>query len=512
MLNPALTDRLKIFVVVGIGLLLAVILGCQVGTGDYILLALECGTILIAVVAAFSGGFFWILAIASTFLSGTFPILQGQFTPFHIFVAIGVVKFLVADVVLRRTKLTLGSRFDALMVVAFMSILILHGIHDRFGMRFFGSDIWGGKYYVNVMVGLAAFCVIQSAPIKQKVWSALPWAVLSVVSFDLGIAIVTTIFPRLIYVIYPFYSGVSLLGVEDILGIRNLDVSERILAFSNFGFILTILILASCSIRQLVTPASFPRLLVLMGGVAAALYSGFRTSVVYVILAWVAAGIRDLRWMVLPLLPVLAAGLFALAFVNSEVVRLPKQMQRSLAFLPGKWDAEMVDDVAASNDFRINIWTLWQQEYFPTHPWFGRGFGFRSEYATPSVYLNVGSDYRMNVEVGNLHNGLFASLDAFGIIGTAFFVIWNIGLFVHIFRRTGPDQHSTALRFVGLCLAVYIMSYWGGALNLGTFLPQELALAAVFLRLQRETSLRSAPVRHKTPAGPPVFREAEAVA
>ena len=99
MLNPALTDRLKIVVVAGIGLLLAVILGCQVGTEDYILLALECGTILIAIVAAFSGSYFWVLAVASTFLGGSFPILQGNFTPFHIFVAVGVGKFLVADVV-----------------------------------------------------------------------------------------------------------------------------------------------------------------------------------------------------------------------------------------------------------------------------------------------------------------------------------------------------------------------------------------------------------------------------
>src|ERR1700751_3402653 len=137
MLNPALLDRLKIFVAAGIGLLLAVILGCQVGNEDYIVLALECGTILVAVVAAFSGGYFWVLTIASSFLSGTFPILQGQFTPFHIFVGVGVVRFLVADVLLRRTKLTMGSRFDALMIGAFMSILILHGIHDRFGMRFF---------------------------------------------------------------------------------------------------------------------------------------------------------------------------------------------------------------------------------------------------------------------------------------------------------------------------------------------------------------------------------------
>jgi O-antigen ligase len=291
-----------------------------------------------------------------------------------------------------------------------------------------------------------------------------------------------------------------------------LDVSERIGAFSNFGFILTLLALASCSIRQLFAPSNFRRLLAVMAGFAAALYSGFRTSVIYVILAWLAAAIRDLRWMVLPLLPILIAGLFALSFINSEVVSLPKQMQRSLAFLPGKWNSEMVEDVEASNDFRASTWSLWRQQYFSAHPWFGRGFGFRSEWAKGPILLSGPTDYRQTVEVGDLHNGLFASLDAFGTIGTIFFAIWNIGLFVRIFRRADADQHSRALRFVGLCLAVYIMSYWGGALNLGTFLPQEFALAAVFLRLQRETSFRSAPVRRKIPRGELVPREVEATA
>jgi hypothetical protein len=512
MLNPALLDRLEIFVVAGIGLLLAVILGFQVGTGDYFLLALEAAIIFLVVLAAFSGGFFWVLTVASTFLSGTFPILQGQFTPFHILVAAGVVKFLIADVVLRRTKLTMGSRFDAVMIMAFMSILILHGIHDRFGMRFFGSNLWGGKYYVNVILGLAAFVVIQSAPIKQNIWSILPYAVLAVVTFDLSIAIVTTIFPGSIYVIYPFYSAVSQLAIEDVLGVRGLDVSERIRAFGNFGFILTYVILASCSIRQLFSLSGLWRLLAAMAGLAGALYSGFRTSVIYVFLAWLTAGIRDLRWMVLPLLPILVAGLFVLSFINSEVVGLPKQMQRSLAFLPGNWDVEMLNDTVASNEFRFETWGLWWREYFPIHPWFGRGFGFKSEYAKPSAYLNPGNDYRMNVEVGDIHNGLFSALDSFGIIGTLFLFGWNGGLLVRIFRRTESNWNRTALRFVGLCLAVQILSYWGGAPSIGGILPQEFALAAVFLRLQREISLRPASARRKMPAGAPILREAEAVA
>ncbi len=38
-----------------------------------------------------------------------------------------------------------------------MAIITVHGIQQRFGMRFLGSHVWGGRNYVNVYVGLIAF-------------------------------------------------------------------------------------------------------------------------------------------------------------------------------------------------------------------------------------------------------------------------------------------------------------------------------------------------------------------
>src|SRR5262249_42641923 len=112
MLNPAVVIRWKLFLATVVGILFAVFLGKEIGVGNYIYLTFEIGAILIAAVVSFSGGYFWVVAIASTFLGGQFPILHGQFTPFHIFVGVAVLRFLVTDVVLKRTKLTFGNRFD----------------------------------------------------------------------------------------------------------------------------------------------------------------------------------------------------------------------------------------------------------------------------------------------------------------------------------------------------------------------------------------------------------------
>jgi O-antigen ligase len=184
-------------------------------------------------------------------------------------------------------------------------------------------------------------------------------------------------------------------------------------------------------------------------------------------------------------IPLLAAALFSLSVVNSSIVRLPKQMQRSLAFLPGDWDAQMEQDAEASNEFRAKVWTVWWRQYFPKQPLFGRGFGFRSQWVENSTDRSLAVDYEQTVETGNIHNGFFASLDAIGIVGTLFFVLWALRLLflVSSVRFERDDPTGFALRFLALQLSVSILSYWLGAVTLGTFLPGEFALAGVFLRL-----------------------------
>ena len=132
-------------------------------------------------------------------------------------------------------------------------------------------------------------------------------------------------------------------------------------------------------------------------------------------------------------------------------------------------------------------------DYFPRHPWLGRGFGFSREWAKTNALNPKGTDYRSVVEVQNIHNGLFAALDTFGIIGTICFVLWNLRILARTFRVSfqGNDARGMALRFLALYLAVWIGSYWWGALHVGMFLPQEFALAAVFWRLQE--AMASAP-------------------
>lgn len=506
MLDPAIAQQMKLFAVCAIALLLAIFLGTEIGAEKYGDLLLGAVIIALIAITVLTGRFYWVLVIASSFLGGTFPILGGQFTPFQILMAIGVAKFLVGDVVLRRTKLVLGQQFDAALVVGFMAVLLWHGIHDRFGMKFLGSSIWGGRHYVNVFVGLVAFAVIQSVSIPTKFWAKLPFLVLLVTTFDLIIGIITTVFPASIYKIYPFYSAVSWAGVEEITSGESL--TGRIASFGNFGFILILIVLASVSLRQILHPSNFHRLVLLVLGAVATLYSGFRSAVINSFVAVLMAGIRDLKGRVVFLAVLFAVFLTVASFVNSDIIRLPKQVQRSLTFVPGNWDSEMVTDAASSNQFRAQVWTTFMRQYFPAHPWIGRGFGFRSEWGQKLTYQKNMFDTVQVIETGNIHNGFLASLDAMGIIGTILFVIWNLRLLMRTLRVPfqKDDPSGVVTRFVALYLGVSIISYWIGAQDVGSFLPREFALAGLLFRLQREAASRmempaAVPRLQEQPAG-----------
>jgi O-antigen ligase len=145
----------------------------------------------------------------------------------------------------------------------------------------------------------------------------------------------------------------------------------------------------------------------------------------------------------------------------------------------------MLSDAADSIQFRKQVWTIWERHYFPEHPWLGRGFGFKSQWGQRSIYKSDIYDSVWVVETGNIHNGFLASLDSMGILGTLFFVIWNLRLLVRTlqvpFRK--DDPRGMVLRFIALYLAVSITSYWIGAQDAGTFLSHELVLVGVFLRL-----------------------------
>ncbi len=501
-----MNQKLGSIILAACGLMFALLLGRIVGEGNYKIVLLLIAAIAGLSLAFLSSGLFWVITTASSTLAGTFPILGGSFTPFQLLMTLGVVKFLIEEITFKHTRIRRGPVLDRILIAGFMGVLILHAFHDRFGMRFLGSQVWGGRNYVNIFVGLAAYFVILSIPFEMRAWRKLPYFVLAVVTFDLLVALITTVFPSSIYTIYPFYSAVSRTGIEELIT-GNAGGTARLGSVGNFGITLVTLVLASTSLRGIIQKPG--RSLVIVIAFAFTLLSSFRSSVFNALAVTAVAGLRDLKAGVLLLLPFIAIFLFGLSFINSDVARLPKGVQRSLSFLPGTWDTGMALDAEDSNEWRAEIWKIWREDFFPLHPWLGRGFGFPSEWAQQPVFLSRSAVNQGAVAVGNIHNGLFSAVDTFGLMGTLFFVIWNACLFIRVIRVpfNSRSSESFVLWFVGLGLASSIICYWIGAQTVGPFLMQEFVAASLFIRLREIFAEEKTPgPKPPTPAHPSTLR------
>src|ERR1700731_2692367 len=116
--TPVLPQHFRTLLLWLAGFLLAAFLGSQIGSENYMPMLFGVAITVLACFALFSGRFFWVVAIASSFLGGTFPILRGSFTPFQILMAIGILKFLIEDIVLRRVRINQGNRLDLFLIAS----------------------------------------------------------------------------------------------------------------------------------------------------------------------------------------------------------------------------------------------------------------------------------------------------------------------------------------------------------------------------------------------------------
>ncbi len=480
--------RIRIWTTITLALFLAIYLG-QI-TADY---PLHIPFLLISILFfifswLLSDDVYWIICVSSIFLTGKFDFLPEDLTAFEVLAFLGIVKFAFQNIIFRQKNISLGPRIDRIFMAAFIGIILLHAFKDRFGMRAFGSQVWGGRPYVSVLLCTILYFIIQTFELDPKKWRWLPLAVLIPATFDIIIGLVTYFFPPSIPYIYTFYSGISISGIE------GADVTERLGALSGFGLPLVLCLLSYTSLKKLWQPRSWIVIVLLLAGLTLCIQGGYRSAVINCAFVLIAASLRDFKlWSWIPM-ALFAGLLLGLAALNSSgIITLPQQAQRALVFLPGKWNPEMVENAAGSNQFRFDLWERWEKKSFVNRPWLGGGFGFKKDLLFDGNGFRHSLDYETEMDnfilTQNLHNGLFSTVDGIGILGCIFFIAWcglTLLRIVMIFLTEDADQQNPGLRWVMLYLFMWTCCFWFGSLRLASFLPIQLALTTVFLRLLRQ--------------------------
>jgi O-antigen ligase len=447
--------------------------------------------------------YLWVIAVGFIFLPGSIPGLPLPFRPAELMFLLLITKFVFEQVIFRKRGLLTGPMPDSLLLFLFLGVLLFHGVQDRFAMRIFGSNVWGGRGYISILLALAAYFVVMSMKIDARTFKHLPSIVLIIATFDFAIKIITTLIPSTAYTLFYFYSGVSFAGQSELI------MGGRWGFLGNYGYLLLLWSFSGTRLQDFIGKGKFLHLAVFILGIIFCFASGYRSSFIICVVLIGCAAFRDFGFRAI--LGIFPLGMILASIIAAQsLVGLPKLVQRGLTFLPAPWDYEVVKDADGSLDFREQVAEEWFKNTFPKSPFIGRGFALPQEdiMATLPFLQDTGETPWMTrneafVIGGHLHNGFLSVIDRFGIVGLLLFLAWTSAVVVRMVRYLIISRQSELdppLQWLTIYLITFTLCYFPGALRVESFLPDQLFLTALFYALFTLKYPTAAP--ETSPAGP----------
>lgn len=310
------------------------------------------------------------------------------------------------------------------------------------GLRAFGSDVYGGKKYVFLVVGILGYFALTARAIPAK------QARLFVMLYFLGGAIncigdFASIAPSFLlpvfWVIPPqFYDpGDFQIGVTRLTGTAwgaTAVINALIAYYGLRGIFLS---------GRWWRPAVFlvSLVLIFLGGFRSALVGTFAI----ILLQFFLEGLH--RTKLMPFLVIFAIGSAVAVFPLAS--KLPFTFQRTLAFLPKEWihlspDARL--SAEASTDWRIDMWEALLPE-IPPHLLLGKGYAITME---DYQYMGVNSAFhaidpsQQGLALANdYHSGPLSVILPFGIwgvIGVVWFFSAGMWVMYRNYRYSAPEM------------------------------------------------------------------------
>ncbi len=430
--------------------------------------------------------YLWVVAVGFIFLPGSIPGLPLPFRPAEMIFLLLIVKFVIEQVIFRKKGILTGPMPDALLLFIFLGVLMFHGVTDRFAMRVFGSNVWGGRAYISILLALAAYFVVMSMRVDPKTFRHLPTIVLGIATFDFAIKLITTLVPSTANTIFYFYSGVSMTGYTEV------EMGSRWGFLGNYGFLLLLWSFSGTRLQEFMTGGKVLQAIAFGLGFLGCLAAGYRSAIAVGVVLIACAGFRDFGFRGLLVIFPLGMVLAAIITVQS-LVGLPKIVQRGLTFLPAPWDYDVVADAKGSISFREEVAEEWSRTTFPQQPVIGRGFALPEHemMATLPFLQNSGDTPWMTrneafVIGGHLHNGFLSVIDRFGLLGLFLFLAWTGAIVTRLIRYMKLSRHEPLdppLQWLTIYLTTFTLCYFPGALRVESFLPDQLFLVALFYSL-----------------------------
>ncbi|MGA3162969.1 MAG: O-antigen ligase family protein [Verrucomicrobiota bacterium] len=286
-----------------------------------------------------------------------------------------------------------------------------------FGLRAFGSEVYGGKKYVFLIVGILGYFALTARRISpQQVGLYVALFLLGGVTSFIG-----DLYPiipsglHFIFWIFPpqRYEGEFVIGTTRLFGVS-------IAAGAFFYYMM-----ARFGIRGIFMGGKPWRLVATVLFLMVSCLGGFRGgllgAMLFFLIQFFLEGLH--RTKLLPMLATIGALLVVLLIPLAP--KLPFTFQRSLSFLPLPLDPATKMLAAESSEWRIEMWKALLPQ-IPQHLLVGKGYAISMEdyqmMSYGSAFKAVDPSQQGLALAGDYHNGPLSVILPFGIWGVIAFV------------------------------------------------------------------------------------------
>jgi hypothetical protein len=356
-----MNSKILVLALSALGIVMAFFMGRAAGQGQLMHIAMVFGIMIGAPLLLSLGKNYWYL-IPASLLSGLPAIPFGgrsiNLAELCIVLCFGI---FITRVAFKLDKLVLW-RATHIPIYMFMSWVIFIFCLYPVGLAVFGAATIGARFYAQLVLAFMAFLIIASREVTEK---DCKW----IIFFLLAGTTVGTIYSITSEII--FGSG------DDILN-PNHDPSagvqswHQILSLPATAF--TFFLFGWKTPRDVIGFKNPTLLLAYIAAIVLTLYSGKRMAVVAVLIAPIVSAVvyRQLSHIFVGTL--LSVVFFAsVYFGHGEYFKFPATIQRALSWLPAKWDPEFQHMAAGRDPFRESL-RRFAMENIGRNPIVGRGF------------------------------------------------------------------------------------------------------------------------------------------
>jgi hypothetical protein len=349
-------------------------------------------------------------------------------------------------------------------------MLITAKFTGGFGVRAFGSSVYGGNKYVYMMAGILSYFALTARRIPPE------RAVFYVGLFFLSgvmkcVADLFPIMPSWTHFIFWFFP-------PNYNSFSTFDVGQtRLGGFSAAGQAIWCFVMARYGIRGIFLSGRPWRLFMFFLSFSMLFLGGFRFQLIFVgtifTLQFFVEGLHRTR-----LLAVFAwVGIMAAVAIVPLASKLPFTVQRTLAFLPLHLNTEAKQEAQSSWDWRVRMWKALMPE-IPQYLLLGKGLSIRPEdfnevMGRGNTMGSAAASFDASQEplalASDFHNGPLSVIIPFGIWG-CIAVLWLFAACIRVtycnFKYGDPSLHTiNVFLFVEMLVAVIMFLFEGGSLS-----------------------------------------------